>query len=48
MAVGPLGVTVQPIEVRTPDDFEKAFLEISEKGLQGVVTSQDGLGSVPT
>jgi len=43
MAVGPLGVTVQPIEVRTPDDFEKAFSEISKKGLQGVVTSQDGL-----
>ena len=42
-AVGPLGVTVQPIEVRTPDDFEKAFSEISRKGLQGVVTSQDGL-----
>ena len=43
MAVGPLGVSVQPIEVRTPDDFEKAFSEISKKGLQGVVTSQDGL-----
>jgi putative ABC transport system substrate-binding protein len=28
MAVGPLGVTVQPIEVRAPDDFEKAFSEI--------------------
>jgi len=42
-AVGPLGVTVQPIEVRTPDDFEKAFSEISKKGLQGVVTSQDCL-----
>lgn len=43
MVVGPLGVTVQPIEVRTPDDFERAFSEISEKGLQGIVTSQDGL-----
>ncbi len=43
MAVGPLGVTVEPIEVRTPDDFEKAFSEISKKGLQGVVTTQDGL-----
>jgi putative ABC transport system substrate-binding protein len=43
MAVGPLGVTVEPIEVRTPDDFERAFSGISEKGLQGVVTTQDGL-----
>jgi putative ABC transport system substrate-binding protein len=43
MAVGPLGVTVQPIEVRAPDDFEKAFSEISKRGLQGVVTTQDGL-----
>jgi putative tryptophan/tyrosine transport system substrate-binding protein len=43
MAVGPLGVTVEPIEVRTPDDFERAFSGISKKGLQGVVTTQDGL-----
>jgi putative ABC transport system substrate-binding protein len=43
MAVGPLGITVEPIEVRTPDDFANAFSEISKKGLQGVVTSQDGL-----
>ena len=42
-AVGPLGVTVEPIEVRTPDDFGKAFSEISKRGLQGVATSQDGL-----
>jgi putative ABC transport system substrate-binding protein len=42
-AVGPLGVTVEPIEVRTPDDFEKAFSEISRKGLQGIVVTQDGL-----
>jgi len=31
MAVGPLGVTVEPIEVRTPDDFERAFSGISKK-----------------
>jgi putative ABC transport system substrate-binding protein len=42
-AVGPLGITVEPIEVRTPGDFEKAFAEISKKGLEGVATSQDGL-----
>jgi putative tryptophan/tyrosine transport system substrate-binding protein len=42
-AVGPLGITVEPIEVRAPDDFEKAFSEIRKRGLQGVVTSQDGL-----
>ena len=43
MAVGPLGITVEPVEVRTPDDFEKAFADISRRGLQGIVTSQDGL-----
>jgi putative tryptophan/tyrosine transport system substrate-binding protein len=42
-SVGPLGITVEPIEIRTPDDFEKAFSEIRKRGLQGVVTSQDGL-----
>jgi putative tryptophan/tyrosine transport system substrate-binding protein len=41
--VGPLGVTIEPVEVRTPNDFERAFSEISKKGLQGVVTTQDGL-----
>jgi putative tryptophan/tyrosine transport system substrate-binding protein len=43
MLVGPLGVTVEPIEVRTPEDFPGAFSEISRRGLQGVVTTQDGL-----
>jgi putative tryptophan/tyrosine transport system substrate-binding protein len=41
--VGLSGVTVEPIEVRAPDDFEKAFSEMSKRGLQGVVTTQDGL-----
>jgi putative ABC transport system substrate-binding protein len=32
MAVGPLGVTVEPIEVRTPDDFERAFFGNQQEG----------------
>jgi putative tryptophan/tyrosine transport system substrate-binding protein len=43
MAVGHLGVTIEPIEVQVPEDFEKAFAEISKKGLQGVIVTQDGL-----
>jgi len=42
-SVGPLGITVEPIEVRTPNDFPKAFSEISRRGLQAIVTTQDGL-----
>jgi putative ABC transport system substrate-binding protein len=42
-AVGHLGVTIEPIEVQAPEDFEKAFAEISKKGLQGVIVTQDGL-----
>ena len=42
-AVGPLGLTIEPIEVQTPDDFGNAFSEISKRGLRGVVTTQDGL-----
>jgi putative tryptophan/tyrosine transport system substrate-binding protein len=42
-AVGHLGVTIEPIEVRVPEDFERAFVEISRKGLQGVIVTQDGL-----
>jgi putative ABC transport system substrate-binding protein len=42
-APGLSGVTVDPIEVLAPDDFEKAFAEICRRGLQGVVTTQDGL-----
>jgi putative ABC transport system substrate-binding protein len=42
-AVGLLGVTIESIEVRTPDDFGRAFAEISKRGLQGIVTTQDGL-----
>jgi len=43
MLVNPLGVSVDPIEVRTPDDFPQAFSAISRRGLQAVVTTQDGL-----
>jgi putative tryptophan/tyrosine transport system substrate-binding protein len=43
MAVGHLGVTIEPIEVQVPEDFDRAFVEISKKGLQGVIVTQDGL-----
>jgi putative ABC transport system substrate-binding protein len=42
-AVGHLGIHVEPIEVRTPADFENAFAEVRKRGLQGVVVTQDGL-----
>jgi putative ABC transport system substrate-binding protein len=42
-AVGPLGMYVEGIEVRTGKDFERAFDKIKEAGLQGVVLTQDGL-----
>jgi putative ABC transport system substrate-binding protein len=42
-AVGPLGIIVEAIEVRTGKDFERAFSKIGEAGLQGAVLTQDGL-----
>jgi putative ABC transport system substrate-binding protein len=41
--LGHLGVTVEPVEVHAANDFERAFSEISKRGLQGVVAMQDGL-----
>jgi len=42
-AARPLGVIVQPIEVRSVDDFERAFATITEGRLQGVSLTVDGL-----
>jgi ABC-type uncharacterized transport system substrate-binding protein len=42
-AVGPLGVTIETVAVQAANDFERAFSEISKRGLQGVVAMQDGL-----
>ena len=38
-----LGMTVEPVEVRTAGDFANAFAAISRSRIQGVVSSQDGL-----
>ncbi len=39
----PLGVTVQPVEIRTPADIERAFSMVTQSRLQGVCLTSDGL-----
>ena len=39
----PLGVTVQPVEIRTPVDLEPAFSLVTQNRLQGVCLTSDGL-----
>src|SRR6266851_5172828 len=39
----PLGVTVQPVEIRTPADIEPAFSMVTQSRLQGVCLTSDGL-----
>ena len=39
----PLGVTVQPVEIRTPEDIERAFSLVTQSRLQGVCLTSDGL-----
>jgi len=39
----PLGVTVQPVEIRTPADLEPAFSLVTQNRLQGVCLTSDGL-----
>jgi putative tryptophan/tyrosine transport system substrate-binding protein len=39
----PLGISVLPVGVSTPHEFERAFSEMREKRLQAVVLGQDGL-----
>ena len=42
-AARPLGITLQPIEVRSATDFDRAFSTISQNRLQGVSFAVDGL-----
>jgi putative ABC transport system substrate-binding protein len=42
-AARPLAVTLQPVEVRAVDDFERAFATIVQDRLQGVSLTVDGL-----
>ena len=39
----PLGVTVQPVEIRTPTDIGPAFSLVTQNRLQGVCLTSDGL-----
>jgi putative ABC transport system substrate-binding protein len=42
-AARPLGVTVQPVEIRAVADIERAFSTIAQSRLQGVCLTSDGL-----
>jgi len=42
-AARPLGITLQPVEIRTPEDIERAFSMIAQSRLQGVCLTSDGL-----
>jgi putative ABC transport system substrate-binding protein len=43
VVANPLGISITPVEVSTPDEFERAFAVMNEKHLQAVVLGQDGL-----
>lgn len=38
-----LGITVEPVDVRSLDDFERAFTEIAHANVQGVSVGANGL-----
>ncbi len=42
-AARPLGVTLQPVEIRTAADIERAFSMITQSRLQGMCLTSDGL-----
>jgi ABC-type uncharacterized transport system substrate-binding protein len=42
-AARPLGVTLQPVEIWTPADIERAFSTITQSRLQGICLTSDGL-----
>jgi putative tryptophan/tyrosine transport system substrate-binding protein len=42
-AAGPLGLTLQPVEIRTPEDIGPAFSMITQSRLQGICLTSDGL-----
>jgi ABC transporter substrate binding protein len=39
----PIGVTVQPVEIRTPADIEPAFSAVTQNRLQAICLTSDGL-----
>jgi putative tryptophan/tyrosine transport system substrate-binding protein len=41
--VRPLGITLQPVEIRTPADIEGAFSRMTQSRIQGVCLTSDGL-----
>ena len=43
IAARSLGVTLQPVEIRTPEDIEPAFSMTTQNGLQGMCLTSDGL-----
>src|SRR6266550_1690986 len=43
IAAHSLGVTLQPVEIRTPADIERAFSMTTENELQGMCLTSDGL-----
>jgi putative ABC transport system substrate-binding protein len=42
-AASPLGLTLQPIEIRTPADIEPAFSMVAQNRLHGICLTSDGL-----
>ena len=42
-AAGPLGLTLKPVEIRTPEDIGPAFSMITQSRLQGICLTSDGL-----
>ena len=42
-ATRPLGVTVHPVEIRTPADIERAFVTATQSRVQGMCLTSDGL-----
>jgi putative ABC transport system substrate-binding protein len=42
-AARPLGLTLQPVEIRTPEDIGPAFSIITQSRLQGICLTSDGL-----
>jgi putative ABC transport system substrate-binding protein len=42
-AARPLGIILQPVEIRTPADIERAFSIIAQSRLQGLCLTSDGL-----
>jgi hypothetical protein len=42
-AAAKLGLTVQPVEVRSFVDFERAFNEVTEARLQAVIVGPNGV-----